>query len=88
MNSSIDFSDCEFINEEMKFYTFYDFCDNRLGLKYLFNKLNRNAKRFYMWYVYSNIHMDLLFKNAIWDYLNNFVEESRILELKKQYRAK
>ena len=88
MKPNIDFSDCAFINEEMKFYTFYDFCDNRIAMKYLFNKLNTNAKLFYMWYVYANIHMDLLFKNAIWDYLNDFCEEARMLELKKQYHAK
>lgn len=88
MNPKIDFSDCEFINEEMKFYTFYDFCDNRYALKYLFKKLNRNAQRFYMWYVYANVHMETYFKNAIWDYLNGFCEEERILNLKKQYHSK
>ena len=27
---------------------------------------------FYMWYVYANVNMNLMFKNAIWDYLNSY----------------
>lgn len=88
MRKKVDFSECEFINEEMKIYTFYDFCDNHRVIKRLFSKLNKNAQMFYMWYIYANIHMDLMYKNAIWDYVNGFAEETRIFELKKQYRAK
>lgn len=84
----IDFSDCEFIDDYMKFYTFYDFCDNRYILRILFRSLNRDAKLFYKWYVYANIHTNETYKNAIWDYLNDNETEEHILHLKKLYRAK
>lgn len=88
MEKEIDFSECEFINSEMKIYTYYDFCDNRKAIKRLFEKLSRNGKMFYMWYVYSNTHMKLHYKNAIWDYINGYEEDERLLELKKNYIAK
>ena len=88
MEKKIDFSECEFIDSKMKIYTYYDFCDNRKVIKMSFNKLSRNAQKFYMWYVYSNTHINLTYKNAIWDYLNDFESDERILELKKNYSAK
>ena len=88
MEKEIDFSECEFIDEEMKIYTYYDFCDNRKVIKRLFNELTRNGKKFYMWYIYSNTHMKLNFKNAIWDYLNGYKNTEELLELKKIYREK
>ena len=84
----IDFSDCEFIDDYMKFYTFYDFCDNRHVIKYLFRALDLNAKRFYMWYVYANIHTNETYKNAICDYLNDYRDDNSLLEMKKRYTAK
>ena len=89
MIESFDFSDCQFINENMKYYTYYDFCDNCEDLKFLYNYLNKNAKLFYKWYVYANIHMNETFKNAIWDYLNGFDDEGfELMRLKRQYRTK
>lgn len=90
MAKKVDFSVCEFINENMWFFTYYDFCDNAKAIKLLFDKLDRNAKLFYMWYVYANIHMNETYKNAIWDYLNQEPKEYyiRLLELKRTYRAK
>lgn len=84
----VDFSECSFINDVLRFYTYYDFCDNRKILKANFNKLSLNGKLFYKYYVYSNIHMDLQFKNAIWDFLNGFDNGSILLDKKKFYRAK
>lgn len=89
INDLVDFSECRFIHDEMCFYTYYDFCDNKSAIKRLYKALSKNGKRFYMWYVYANIHMDLQFKNAIWDYLN-FDDETykmRLVELKKLYKV-
>lgn len=87
---TLDFSECKFIRMEMQYYTYYDFCDNCASIKRLFNLLSENGKIFYMWYVYANIHMDLCYKNAIWDYLNfNDVEyKMRLMDLKRQYKAR
>lgn len=67
----VDFSQCRFIKEEMWFYTYADFCQHHKSLKRLFNTLDSNGKLFYMWYVYANINMGEMYKNRIWDYLNN-----------------
>lgn len=68
----IDFSECEFIRTELRFYTFKDFCDNKREIKKLFLELSYNGQLFYKWYVYANTHMGLARKNAIWDYLQGY----------------
>ena len=84
-----DFSECEFIDEAMKYYTYFDFCRDRQSIRALFIVLNKQGKRFYLWYVYANIHMDLIHKNAIWDYLNGYDENAfELLRLKRTYRVK
>lgn len=72
MNKNIDFSECKFIHENMNFITYIDFCNNKNGIKRLYKLLNENGKQFYKWYVYANVHMKETFKNAIWDYLNDY----------------
>lgn len=66
-----DFSFCPFIKTELCFLTYTDFCHNAKILKLIFEGLDYNAKTFYKWYVYANIHMEEYFKNLIWEYLNN-----------------
>lgn len=84
-----DFSICEFIEERMWFFTYYDFCDHKEQIKTLFDFLSLNQKKFYKWYVYANIHMNESFKNKIWDYLNGYDEYGENLMRAKQiYKAK
>ncbi len=85
-----DFSECEFIEREMWFYTYFDFCNSCSAIKRLFKSLNNNGKRFYKYYVYANTHMKDTFKNAIWDYLNvdDIEHYNRLIDLKKQYKAR
>lgn len=86
-NKRIDFSQCEFIEENMQFMTYIDFCNNKYIIKHLFEQLDDNGKIFYKWYVYANIHMKETFKNAIWDYLNGYdlngIELMRITRIYK-----
>lgn len=89
MKEDIDFSFCNFIEEYMWFFTYYDFCDNRYYLKRMFETFTTNERIFYRYYVYSNIHMDIQYKNAIWDYLNDYDPYgAELMRLKKFYRAK
>lgn len=85
-----DFSECQFIENEMWYYTYNDFCKSCIAIKNLFKKLTFNGQQFYKYYVYANIHMKDTFKNAIWDYLNFEDPEYyiRLIELQKQYKAK
>lgn len=89
MKDNIDFSICEFIEENMWFFTYYDFCDNRIQIKQLFDKLTRQQKCFYKWYIYANIHMNEIFKNKIWDYLNEYDKYgNELMRAKRFYRVK
>lgn len=86
---NFDFTICEFIEREMWFVTYDDFCDRRVGLKRLFDGLTYHQQLFYKWYVYSNIHMKETFKNAIWDYLNGFdLGGAVLMQKKKFYKAR
>ena len=67
----VDFSICSFIRDELSFLTYYDFCKNAKILKAYYDALDKNAKIFYKYYVYSNIHMTEHYKNLIWEFLNN-----------------
>ena len=66
----IDFTQCEFIYKNMNFLNYFDFCDNCYVIKEMYNELDHNGKRFYKWYVYANIHMDIPYKDKIWNFLN------------------
>lgn len=70
--TKVDFSQCRFIKEEMWYFTFNDFCQNREALKKLFKEMDKDGKLFYMYYVYANVNMQMKFKHAIWDYLNDY----------------
>lgn len=69
-----DFYPCRFIREELCYLTYSDFCANRETFRHFYNLLGNNEKIFYKWYVYANIHMREVHKNAIWDYLNGYDE--------------
>lgn len=81
------FYECDFISREMWFHTYTEFCDLRYGIKRLYNGLSRNGKEFYKWYVYANIHMGETFKNAIWDFLNDYDDGRELLRLEKYYKS-
>lgn len=83
-----DFSECEFIHKQMRYYTYDDFYVDRKVIKKLFNNLNKNGKRFYMWYVYANTHMSLKMKNAVWDYLNDFKNEEQLKGIKGGFNGR
>ena len=68
--TNFDFQFCEFIDYEMSFITYSDFCNKCSDIKLLYKELNKYQKRFYKWYVYANIHMKENLKNIIWQYLN------------------
>lgn len=79
MNEPFDFNDCKFIDEQLRFLTYKDFCRNRILLKLSYKTLSPSAKIFYKWYVYANINMDELKKNYIWDYLNDYDDGTELL---------
>ena len=79
MNEPFDFSECRFIKETLRFYTYKDFCANRFTIKRMYKTLSQDGKLFYKWYVYANVHMDELKKNYIWDYLNDYDDGSELM---------
>ena len=67
---NFDFQFCEFIDYNMSYLTYADFCNKCALIKKMFQELNYYQKRFYKWYVYANINMGMNYKNTIWQYLN------------------
>ena len=84
-----DFSECSFIEGEMKYYTYYDFVRNRNVIKKMYQLLSKNGKIFYKYYVYANIHMNETYKNAIWDYLNGYDDDGfELVRMARFYKVK
>lgn len=85
-----DFTSCPFIKEQLCFLTYIDFCQNATVIKIHFTKLSKDAKIFFKWYIYANIHMDEYHKNLIWNFLNEDDPESycNLIDSIKTYRVK
>ena len=83
--TDIDFLQCDFIDKNMCYVNYFDFCDNCYAIKSLYAELDHNAKRFYKWYVYANIHMLENFKTAIWNLLNVDDPEAYINLISKRH---
>lgn len=78
-----DFSECEFIENYLKFYTFVDFLNHKFIIRKNYKNLTKNGKIFYKYYVYANIHITLNQKNKIWDYLNGYDDGTELLKAAK-----
>lgn len=68
------YASCEFIENNMKFYSFKDFYNNKKRIKYIYDHKDIRTKKLYKWYVYSN-SMSYKLKCAIWSYLNNDIDD-------------
>ena len=60
--------ECQFIDEALKFYTYEDSYRDKKTIKAMYRTLDN--KIFYKWFVYANINISLVQKDAIWEYLN------------------
>lgn len=74
---------CEFIEEEMQFYSFIDFVNNAKRLKYTYERIPKEIKKLYKWYVYAS-PLNYNQKCLIWNYLNDFNEYEDLLFYKKK----
>lgn len=77
-----DFSICPFIRENMWFFNFADFYENRKILKSMYNKLKDDQKLFYKWYIYANMDIGKITKGRIWDYLNGDINDYELINFK------
>lgn len=86
----IDFSACSFIDEVLCFLTYYDFCKNAKVIKAYYDALENDARRFYKWYIYANIHMTEFFKDNIWQYLNSNdpIDYINLMDNQRKYRVR
>lgn len=71
-----DFSQCEFIDTNLRFVYFLDFFKNRNLIKLYYQALNSNGKRFYKWYVYANVFTTMKMKDIIWEFINSEDDET------------
>ena len=72
---------CEFIEDNMKYYSFTDFLDKARIIKVIFNQQNTTTKRMYMWYVFSS-NITYNQKLGVWDYLNSYASYEDLILLK------
>ena len=49
MKENFDLSVCEFIEENMWFYTYIDFCDNAIFIKKKYESLKPLERKLYKW---------------------------------------
>ena len=82
----IAMNDCEFIDDRLQFYNYNDFIENRLIIKTRFKKIPYQSKRIYKWYVYANVHMNMIYKNIVWEYLNGDKDDEYVLKMQKRYK--
>lgn len=81
-----DLSNCKIIKEPITFYTYVDFCNKRHIIKYYYDKFDNIQREFYKYYVYANTHCILMYKDRIWDYLNDDCNEDDLLNIIKFYK--
>lgn len=78
-DNGFDFTECDFINSEMKFYSYPDFCNNCNAIKRLYeNSLSKYGKIFYRWYVFANVNITLQQKHKVWAFLNNDIVKKEL----------
>ena len=85
----VDFSVCPFIKNELCYLTYFDFCKNAKILKWFYENMDDDAKIFYKYYVYANIHMTEHYKNLIWEFLNSGDAEcyTNLIEAVSKYKV-
>ena len=85
-----DFSECSLIDDILCFLTYDEFCTYRKIIKKMFAQLSKNGKKFYKYYIYANIHMEIRHKDAIWIFLNDETRQSEfhLLKLNASYKVK
>ena len=72
---------CEFIEDNMKYYSFTDFLDKARIIKAIYSQQNTTTKRMYMWYVFSS-NITYNQKLGVWDYLNAYSSYNDLIALK------
>lgn len=76
----VDFTECKFIKEQLRFLFFKDFCKDCFIIKRAYGKLSNDGKIFYKWYLYSHINIDLNKKNIIWSFLNDDITYEELVK--------
>lgn len=85
-----DMRSCRYIKENLRFVFYREFYRDRYLIRRLYNQLDKDAKIFYKWFIYANIHTTIGEKNAIWEFLNDIGEQYdiRVKDLMKKYETK
>jgi len=84
----IDWENLNFLDYDLRFYTYDEFCKRCKRIKFKYSKLNTNQKIFYHFYIYANQHMLLLYKDRIQDYLEDECTEEDLFKILKFYKPR
>lgn len=62
----------DFIQENMQIYSFSDFVENCVEIRYLYNNMKRQGQKLYQWYLFAS-SLSYNQKCTAWNYLNNWI---------------
>lgn len=65
---------CDFIKEEMQFYSLKDFWKNSDNIRYYFYNCDSHIRQLYQWYVFANPNVSVKQKEMIWEYITSYYE--------------
>ena len=85
---NVDLSDCKFLDIDLRFYTYTEFCSKNRLIKKKYERLNDVQKTFYHYYIYANQHMTQTYKDRIQEYLNDDCDEKELYNIIKFYKPR
>ena len=91
-NFTFDYSEwyasCDFIDNNMKFYSFKEFLKDRRVIKRLFKSMDYRTKKLYQWYINAGQYSYKV-KCIIWDYLNDYKTDDDLAKyIEQEFRTK
>lgn len=85
---NIDISNWEFLDKDLKYYTFDEFCSKNRLIKYKFEQLTDTQKAIYHLYIYANQHMTQTYKDRIMEYLMEDCDEEELYKILQFYKPR
>lgn len=70
----------DILGVDMVYYTFSDFMDRRNNIKELLKGKNKEYVAIYRMYVGSRPWMKEYYRDCIWDFLNDYMSDEKLIE--------
>ena len=80
--------DKEFFDSRLLYYGLDHFYANRYEIREVLHEQDSRTVHLYQWYVYSRPFINDTWKDYIWDFLYNDIEDYRFAELYIEYKKR